>query len=126
MSTYPLCCRHSAKRNPAGFSASPGAFVFSLVNYNQEKPIKLDVHRRSGQAIYNHYEHGPTFGGGYDIGISDGAGSNTKSVSDLGFTYHLPYGYTYKSAKAQSFLAGSYNFQPSDMEVFYEILDPGK
>lgn len=50
-----------------------------------------------------------------DIRIADQAASNTNSYSNLGYSYSAPSGYSTKT-----FLAGSYNFQPDEVEVFYE------
>ena len=63
---------------------------------------------------------GPTFGGGYDIYLSDYASSNTNSYSRLGYTYSPPRGYSYGSTFTNTFLAGSQNFQPDEIETFYE------
>ena len=109
-----------------GYRPSSTAFLFSLVN----KPGVAPVTFRPPGASYS-YQHatfscssyGPTFGGpgsGHDIYISSEASSNKNSHSNLGNTYEPPSGYSYGSEFAQSFLAGSYNFQPDEVEVFYE------
>ncbi|KAL9963218.1 hypothetical protein ACROYT_G032396 [Oculina patagonica] len=101
----------------------PAAFLFSLVNKPGWQPLKLD---QTGEfsafkySITTCSSYGPRFGGGDDIRIVDNASSSTKSYSDLGHTYSPPTGYSYKSSFARSFLAGSYNFQPDEVEVFYE------
>ena len=64
--------------------------------------------------------YGPTFGGGRDIYISNYASSNSDSYGNLGGTYSPPSGYTYGSTFAQTFLAGSYQFTPDEVETFYE------
>ena len=99
--------------------------MFSLENHYHKDPVKMTITRNDGNAIYNNYGYGPTFGG-HDIYIANGAGSNTNSYSNLGYTYQVPYGYSYSSNQAKSFLAGGYKFLPSEMEVFYEPRDPGK
>ena len=71
-------------------------------------------------ATYSCSGYGPTFGHGWDIYISPEASSNTNSYSNLGDTYNPPSGHRHRSTFAQSFLAGSYNFQPDEIEVFYE------
>ena len=100
------------------------AFLYSLVNKPGWQPVKLG---QSGQYSYNRYSigvscssSGPIFGGGNDINIADYAASNTNSHSNLGYTYSAPSGYSYTSSFARSFLAGSYHFQPDEVEVFYE------
>ena len=64
--------------------------------------------------------YGPEFGGGRDLSIKNYASSNTNSYSYLGNTYGSPSDHSYGSSFAASFLAGSYYFQPNEVEVFYE------
>ena len=72
-------------------------------------------------AMYDNYFYGPTFGGGHDIYISNYASSNRNSYTNLGHNYNPPAGHSYGSSFTQSFLAGNYyNFQPDEVEVFYE------
>ena len=52
--------------------------------------------------------------------IANDASSNANSYSGLGFTYSPPAGYSHGSSFANSFLAGSQNFQPDEVEVFYD------
>ena len=100
--------------------------MFSLVNKPGWGPVKLT---QQGQYSYNRRysisscsTYGPTFGGGNDIYISSYASSNSNSYSDLGYTYSPPSGHSYTSSFTRSFLAGSYNFQPDEVEVFYETI----
>ena len=67
-------------------------------------------------AIYCGSSYGPKFGGG-DIHIASGSNSNQGSFTNFGFSYKHP-DYQYESEKAKSILAGSYNFQTVDIEVF--------
>ncbi len=69
-------------------------------------------------SIHSCSDYGPTFGDG--IYVADQASSNTKSGSNLGYTYSPTSGHSYTSSFAQSFLAGSYHFQIDEVEVFYE------
>ena len=100
---------------------SSSAFLFSLVNKPGWGPVKLP---QTGQytscSIYSCYSHGPTFGYGHGIYIANYASSNTNSHSTIGYTYSAPTGHSQGSSFARSFLAGSYNFQPDEVEVFYE------
>ena len=66
-------------------------------------------------AIYRLPNFGPTFGGGFDIVIKDNANSNTKSYTNFGTAYSVPGGI--KDRK--TILAGTYNFTPDEVEVFY-------
>ena len=107
-----------------GNRPSSNAFLFSLVNKPGWGPVTFRPPGESlshDYAIYSCSSYGPTFGGGYpDIYIAPEASSNSNSYSYLGYTYNLPSGHSYKSEFARSFLAGSPNFQPDEVEVFYE------
>ena len=97
--------------------------MFSLVNKPGWGPVKLTQqgrYIRYGYSIYSCSSYGPTFGGGHDIYIASYASSNENSYSNLGHTYSPPSGHSYGSSFTLSFLAGSYNFQPYEVEVFYE------
>jgi len=70
---------------------------------------------RSQYASYRISSYGPTFGGGHDINIKSNANSNTNSYTNFGSSYSVPTGVQGKS----TILAGSYNFSPDEVEVFY-------
>ena len=100
------------------------AFLFSLVNKPGWAPVKLpQTGRYSSNRAYSvrfRSSYGPTFGGGFDIYISNSASSNSNSYSNLGHTYSPPSGHSYGSTFAQTFLAGTYYFTPDEVETFYE------
>ena len=100
------------------------AFLFSLVNKPGWAPVKLtqqgQYSNRRSYSINGCSNRGPAFGGGFDIHISNYASSNTNSYSNLGHEYSPPSGHSYTSSFTRSFLAGSYKFQPDEVEVFYE------
>ena len=107
-----------------GARSSSTAFLFSLVNKPGWRPVTF---RPPGaaysydRAIHSCSSYGPTFGSGSsDIYIATEASSNANSYSDLGYTYNPPSGYIHSSEFARTFLAGSYYFQPDEVEVFYE------
>ena len=108
----------------SGSRYDSNAFLFSLVNKPGWAPVKLpqtgkySSNRRN--SIYDYRSYGPIFGGGHDIYISTYASSNRDSYSNLGFTYSPPSGYSYSSTFAETFLAGSKNFTPDELETFYE------
>ena len=111
--------------SPCGVRSSSTAFLFSLVNKPGWGPITFKPpgqQHSHDHAIYSCCcsSYGPTFGYGWDIYIASEASSNKNSYSNLGYTYNPPSGYSHGSEFAQSFLAGSYNFQPDEVEVFYE------
>ena len=58
------------------------------------------------------------FGGGCDLGIYDDCNINTDSYSNLGHSYELPNEYTSGSIEAMNYLAGSFYFTVSEIEVF--------
>ena len=100
------------------------AFLFSLVNKPGWAPVKLpqtgEYSSRRTDSIYCLPSFGPIFGGANDFRISSYASSNTKSNSRLGYTYSPPSGYSYGSTFANTFLAGSHEFTPDEVEIFYE------
>ena len=105
-----------------GYIYSTDAFLFSLKNRDNQ-PYKMTVYQNSWYAMYSKYYYGPTFGSGHDLRIRDNCNRNTYSYSNLGSTYRLPAGYTYRTAQAKSLLAGSSNFKVDEYEVFFQ---PGK
>ena len=93
------------------------AFLFSLVNKPGWAPVKFDQRYGSlSESIYRCYS-GPTFGGGHDLRISPRYNS---FYTNLGHTYSPPSGYSYGSTFTHSFLAGSYYFNPGEIETFYD------
>ncbi|XP_073250624.1 uncharacterized protein [Porites lutea] len=97
------------------------AFLFSLVNKPGWAPVKLSLQYSSGKySTFFRSSYGPTFGGGHAIHISNYASSNSYSYSNLGLTYSPPSGYSYGSTFAKTFLAGTYQFTPDEVETFYE------
>jgi hypothetical protein len=96
------------------YKADPNSFIFSLIN-KLNKPIKIKWSQNYG--IYCHTSYGPTFGNGHDLHIANQSNTNTSSSSYLGSSYSYP-DFDYESNEASSFLAGSYNFQVSEIEVY--------
>ena len=106
-----------------GYLYSSKAFLFSLVNKPAWVPVKLSQTGKYSSSLYSIFScsnSGPTFGGGSDIWITNYASSKTNSKSNLGYTYSPPSGHSPGSSFTKSFLAGSYTFQPDEVEVFYE------
>jgi hypothetical protein len=99
----------------SGYVVDPKAFIFSLVN-KENKPFKV-MCTIGASAIYCKSTYGPTFGGGHNIHVSSDSNSNHTSYSNFGHTYkHADY--QNGSTKANSILAGSFNFQTLEVEVF--------
>ena len=61
----------------------------------------------------------PTFGCGFDIFIANNAHTSMESCSNLGSTYKHS-DYDLGTHEAKSFLAGSYKFQLSEIEVYFK------
>jgi len=76
--------------------------------------------KKTGHAIYGNGGYGPSFGAGHDFYIANNAGSNTNSYANLGNSYVQVAGYKYGASDTQSLLAGTYKFQPHEVEVFYQ------
>jgi len=93
----------------------PKAFIYSLVN-KENKPFKVMCSEKATNAIYCHSISGPIFGG-RDIYIASGSNSNQDSCCNFGSTYIHPE-YQKGTPRAQNILAGSFNFQTIDIEVF--------
>ena len=84
-------------------------------------PVKVNIKSSHySTAIYTWSAYGPTFGVGHDLHISGNAGNNSYPYTSCGWSYPLPPGYSSYHFSCQ-FYAGSYNFTPTDVEVFYEI-----
>ena len=102
------------------FSSASKAFVFSLYNVNAYNPVKLTQYQNQQNAMYRCSSYGPTFGWGHDLHISDDAKNNQYSHTRCGDTYSNPTGYSAGNCK---FFTGAYSFTPSDIEVFFEIIN---
>ncbi len=95
------------------YKSDPNAFIFSLIN-KHNRPLKMKCHNQN-YAIYCSKNYGPKFG--YDFYIGDKSNKNKTSYSNLGHYYTHP-DYAFGSNEAESFLAGSFNFQVEEIEVY--------
>ena len=91
------------------------AFLFSLTN-KENRPCKMKT-TRSDFAIGCSALFGPRFGAFGDICILNEANVAPGSWSNLGWTYAHPR-YVFGTKEAREFLAGSYNFQLSEIEIY--------
>ena len=90
------------------------SFLFSLRNNENLAPFIANVRPGNEQhAIYCRPGYGPTFGGGHDVHIADNANGNRNSCSHFS-SYQVPPG----TKTSDTLLAGSYDFTPTDIEVF--------
>jgi len=76
--------------------------------------MKIDPNQHD-EAIYCDSGAGPTFG--YDIHIANNANTTTNFESYLGSSYIHPQ-YAYGTNEAETFLAGSRDFQLDEIEVY--------
>jgi hypothetical protein len=84
------------------------------------QPFKCPIiNGKNGNAIYCHPSYGAVFGTYGDLHIYNNANSNQSSNSNLGATYQPPPGYQYNTQQTKSLFAGSRNFTPTEIEVFY-------
>ena len=98
--------------------------MLSLQNKDNLPPFKASV-VVGRQATTNNRDLGPLFGTGnyaygHDLFISKHP-PTMKCYSDFGHAYKLPDGYVKGTGKARCLLAGSFNFTPSEIEVFYQV-----
>jgi hypothetical protein len=101
--------------NTRNFKSERNAFIFSLTNKdNQPLKMKIDPNEIK-YAIYCDSDNGPSFG--IDVHIGNKANTNMGSYSRLGYSYLHPQ-YTYGTNDANTFLAGSYEFQLDEIEVY--------
>ena len=99
------------------YIADSKAFLFSLTN-KDSKPCKMNINpNRSEYATYGGTQYGPTFGSGSDINIHKNPNTEKSSFSKLGSSYIHPR-YAKGTNEIQSFLAGSHEFQLSEIEVY--------
>ena len=94
------------------------SFLFSLKNKDNVPPFKSPIYHHQ-YAILSSPIQGASFGGGHDFYISDNSNANQQSSSNFGNTYQPPAGYFPGTPQTQSLLAGSYNFTPTEVEVFF-------
>jgi hypothetical protein len=100
---------------PGKAKSDPNAFIFSLTN-KDNRPLKMKIDPdRHHYAIGCYSKYGPIFGG--DIQIFNNANTTMDSFSNLGFAYKHPQ-YEYFTDEADTFLAGSYQFQLDEIEVY--------
>jgi hypothetical protein len=100
------------------YAFDQSSFLFSLVNADKKKYQFKQITTNASYSIYGASSYGPTFGGGHDIYIVGGSNTTTGSYSNFGYNFDSTAVGGYGSTQAQAFLAGSYNFQTIDIEVY--------
>lgn len=103
-----------------GYKGDMYAFLFSYKNMNN-KPIKMKC-SDPAFAISCHKQTGPCFGAGHDLFIASDSNKNHSSYSNLCHSYKHPE-FAYNSFEAKTFLAESYNFVITEIEVYSKELN---
>ncbi|XP_028397424.1 uncharacterized protein LOC114521239 [Dendronephthya gigantea] len=107
---------NSSWEGNGGCKRAPGSFIFSLRNKESLPPFISQLKQgRKGYAIHTSSSVGPVFGNGHDIWISNNAASNYDSHTNFNVGYQAPPGVK----DTRTILAGSFNFSPSEIEVYY-------
>jgi hypothetical protein len=98
------------------------SWMFSLVNANKKKYQFPQISNNGQYSTYCYSSYGPTFGGGHDLYVVSNSNTTTGSYSNFGYNFDSAkvIGHAYGSTQAQAFLAGSYNFQTLDIEVYHQ------
>ena len=87
-----------------------GCFLFLVENPHNDPPTCFECGNTT-QAMYCGASYGPTFGGGFDIGVHSG--------SDAAQSYtHFPNGYTDTLGRANATFTGAHDFTVEDYEVW--------
>ena len=94
------------------YKSDPNAFLFSLTN-RDNRPCKIRQINTT-KSIYCNSEYGPIFGGGNDIRIANNANTTMGSYSNLSHSYYQHP----QPSQGNSYLAGSYQFNLSEIEVY--------
>ena len=92
------------------------SFIFSVHNSSKH------MIKHPKYAIYCGKAHGPIFGKGYDIYISNNCNVNNNSFCNLGNSYSLNNTAKCDSIESKSYLSGNVNFKVTELEVF-QIFD---
>jgi len=95
---------------------STEGWLFSLMNPSG-KPIRMSIYQNATNAIYDHSGYGPTYGGNYDLHISNNCLNDAASYSNISNTYMPP-----RIASNNTFLDGQQQFQVDEIEIFERIL----
>jgi len=106
---------------PATYYTDPSAFIFSLVNKMNYSSLANNFKPPIANSVYTHPQYGPTFGGGHDIHVADQSNLHMNSYTNFGNTYalnNLTLFNSWNLTFQKSFLAGGYNFQTVEIEVY--------
>ena len=84
------------------------SFLFSMMNPQGVAPSKMSLVKDQQSAIFCDRRNRPSFGGGFDLHISNNSNTSGLSYSNLGHTYQLPTG------QQSTFFTGAENFNVTD------------
>ena len=79
-----------------------------MMNPQGVAPSKMSLVKDQQSAIFCDRRYRPSFGGGFDLHISNNANTSGLSYSNLGHTYQLPTG------QQSTFFTGAENFNVTD------------
>jgi len=96
----------------SNYKTSSYSFLFRLKPSLKHYKIKS---ANRGKSIYDRADYGPTFGGGHDFNIKDGALSNTQSYTNGGHSY------VFSKYPSYELTNGVKNFQVKDYVVLQAI-----
>ena len=91
---------------------APGSFLFSLLNNDDLRPFTALLTDERRPVIYRDIKYGPSFG--EDLRIA-----NIRSWTNFGDCFQTPSGYAFQESVTRSLLAGSFYFEPVEIEVLY-------
>eukprot|EP01080_Neovahlkampfia_damariscottae_P003984 gene3984-7240_t len=94
------------------------SFIFSLKNKNGKAPVKFANNTNNRMSNYGAPSYGPTFGGGHDLYICNNSNKTKSSYSNLGHSFKTLQSMKYATNEAKNFLAGTYNFLTTEIEVY--------
>jgi hypothetical protein len=103
-----------------GYYYDANAFIFSLRRSGNLNKERFNV-TSPNYAINSLYSNGPTFGGGYDLYVSDNSNTNENSRTGFGNSYQLPKNMTL-GEESISYLAGSFYWRTTEIEVYQVTL----
>ena len=102
------------------YKVAPNTFLFSLRNKDKLRPFRSYLrYRYTIYAVHAVARFGPSFGAGHDLFIHDNANKNRNSLSYFAWSFQGPPGYHGGQTKSMELLAGSYQFTPTEVEVYY-------
>jgi len=91
----------------SNYKQTTNAFLFSVTD-KEKYNLKSSG---SSQATFSNANYLPTFGGGHDFHLSQNGNQNSTNYCNFGHSYET-------NGKVKEDLAGAYNFQIKDLEVF--------